>query len=151
MCGVWLRSFQACQHAHQLETGNTSDPTWSYRVVLQTVVWAMVSRQVTIVGSGMRRIDDRGRHVRRDVGRHSQLDDAQTFKATKKSSPSCLVGEDSVAMASGLGRCSPEWRRSAVALQGKITAMQTDRAVIDIDAADITPDVPASVIYAAHS
>src|SRR5258705_9769082 len=69
MCGVWLRSFQACQHAHQLETGNTSDPTWSYRVVLQTVVWAMVSRQVTIVGSGMRRIDDRGRHVRRDVGR----------------------------------------------------------------------------------
>ena len=133
MCGVWLRSFQACQHAHQLETGNTSDPTWSYRVVLQTVVWAMVSRQVTIVGSGMRRIDDRGRHVRRDVGRHSQIDDAQTFKATKKSSASCFVGEDSVAMASRLGRCSPEWRRSAVALQGKITAMQTDRAVIEID------------------
>ncbi len=83
--------------------GNTSDPTSGVQVVLQTVVWAMVSRQVTIVGSGMRRIDDRGRHGRRDVGRHNQIDDAQTFKATKKSSASCLVGEDSVAMASSLG------------------------------------------------
>src|SRR3954467_1436867 len=55
-----------------------------YRVVLQTVVWAMVSRQVTIVGSGMRRIDDRGRHLRRDVGRLSRIDDAKTFKAAKK-------------------------------------------------------------------
>src|SRR5712672_2512735 len=74
MCGVWLRSFRACQHAHQLETGNTSDPTWSYRVVLQTVVWAMVSRQVTIVGSGMRRIDDPCRHLWRDV--HGRREDA---------------------------------------------------------------------------
>ena len=84
MCGVWLRSFQACQHAHQLETGNTSDPTWSYRVVLQTVVWAMVSRQVTIVGSGMRRIDDPCRHLWRDVGRLSRINDAKTFKAAEK-------------------------------------------------------------------
>jgi len=44
----------------------------------------MVSRQVTIVGSGMRRIDDRGRHLRRDVGRLSRIDDAKTFKAAKK-------------------------------------------------------------------
>jgi hypothetical protein len=58
---------------------------------------------------------------------------AQTFKAAKKKLASCLVGEDSVAMASGLGRCLPELRRPAVALQGKITAMQTDRVVIEID------------------
>jgi hypothetical protein len=51
----------------------------------------------------------------------------------RRSSASCLVGEDSVAMASGLGRCLPKLRRSAVALRGKITAIQTDRVVIEID------------------
>src|SRR5258707_4902177 len=84
MCGVWLRSFQACQHAHQLETGNTSDPTWSYRVVLQTELWAMVSRQVTIVGSGMRRIDDRCRPVRRDVCPLFRINDTKAFNAAQK-------------------------------------------------------------------
>ena len=100
---------------------------------MQTVVWAMVSRQVTIVGSGMRRIDDRGRHLRRDVGRLSRIDDAKTFKVAKKKLGIMSRQGDSVAMASGLGRCLPKLRRSAVALRGKITAIQTDRVVIEID------------------
>src|SRR5712671_4038245 len=54
----------------EVETGNAPDPLQEDRVGFQTVVWAMVSKQVMIVGSGMVRIDDQGRHLRREVGRH---------------------------------------------------------------------------------
>src|SRR5882757_5308768 len=40
----------------EVETGNASDPLQENRVALQTVVSAMVSKQVVIVGSGMVRI-----------------------------------------------------------------------------------------------
>src|SRR5436190_6836577 len=48
----------------EVETGNASDPLQENRVAFQTVVWGMVSKQVMIVGSGMVRIDDQGRHLR---------------------------------------------------------------------------------------
>src|SRR5712671_748266 len=61
----------------KVETGNASDPLQENRVAFQTVVWGMVSKQVMIVGSGMVRIDDQGRHLRREVGRHlGRLDGA---------------------------------------------------------------------------
>jgi hypothetical protein len=55
--------------SREVETGNAPDPLQENRVAFQTVVWGMVSKQVMIVGSGMVRIDDRGRNLRRDIGR----------------------------------------------------------------------------------
>src|SRR3954454_23310568 len=83
----------------------------------------------------MRRIDDRGRHLRRDAGRLSRIDDAKAFKVAKKKLGIMSRRGGFVAMASGLGRCSAELRRSAVAApRGQDhRPAYTDGAVIEIN------------------
>jgi hypothetical protein len=84
----------------EVETGNISDPTSGVQGRLADGRLGHGQQAGHDRRSGMRRIDDRSRHLRRDVGPLSRIDDAKTFKAAKKKIMSRQG--DSVAMASGL-------------------------------------------------